>query len=252
MSSPLIPALEKYLSLVQSLFAQERGVDATGPGEPKRRQSLEDRVRSAAEAAEQQTEFSELLEATAAAFSQEGKEKNDSRGWQWSVKNFLRLSGVYLDAWDEKPVEPHVIANLYRQEFEKNVALETYLAPLEFVRFSEEKMRFGQFEVRRFSQEELDTVLRNRIRQVFYPYAAVETADLTGYWFVVSRENIPVPPRRGKGLTLTARLPREHSPLPHVRIPMKVIGDSDLIPVTGSEMKLIVFGAKRRWLSYPA
>ena len=35
-------------------------------------------------------------------------------------------------------------------------------------------------------------------------------------------------------------------------IPMKVISDSDLIPVTGSEVKLIVFGAKRRWRSYRA
>ena len=35
-------------------------------------------------------------------------------------------------------------------------------------------------------------------------------------------------------------------------IPMKVIGDSDWVPVTGSEMKLIVFGAKRRWRSYRA
>jgi hypothetical protein len=37
-----------------------------------------------------------------------------------------------------------------------------------------------------------------------------------------------------------------------VLIPMKVIIDSDLIPVTGSEVKLIVFGAKRRWHSYRA
>ena len=37
-----------------------------------------------------------------------------------------------------------------------------------------------------------------------------------------------------------------------LRIPMKVISDSDWIPVTGSEMKLIVFGAKRRWRSYRA
>src|ERR1035438_984879 len=35
-----------------------------------------------------------------------------------------------------------------------------------------------------------------------------------------------------------------------VLIPMKVIADSDRIPVTGSEMKLIVFAATRRWRSY--
>ena len=37
-----------------------------------------------------------------------------------------------------------------------------------------------------------------------------------------------------------------------VRIPMKVISDSDLIPVTCSEVKAVVFGAKRRWRSYRA
>jgi DNA helicase HerA-like ATPase len=35
-------------------------------------------------------------------------------------------------------------------------------------------------------------------------------------------------------------------------IPMKVVSDSDLIPVTGSEVKPIIFGAKRRWRSYRA
>ena len=37
-----------------------------------------------------------------------------------------------------------------------------------------------------------------------------------------------------------------------VRIPMKVVSDSDLIPVTCSEVKAVVFGAKRRWRSYGA
>jgi hypothetical protein len=37
-----------------------------------------------------------------------------------------------------------------------------------------------------------------------------------------------------------------------VLIPMKVVSDSDLNPVTGSEVKPIVFGAKRRWRSYRA
>jgi len=35
-------------------------------------------------------------------------------------------------------------------------------------------------------------------------------------------------------------------------IPMKVVSDSDLIPVAGSEVKPGIFGAQRRWLSYGA
>jgi hypothetical protein len=40
--------------------------------------------------------------------------------------------------------------------------------------------------------------------------------------------------------------------LPALGIPMKVVSDSDLIPVTCSEVKAVVFGAKRRWRSYGA
>ncbi len=35
-------------------------------------------------------------------------------------------------------------------------------------------------------------------------------------------------------------------------IPLKVGGDSDLNPVTDSEVNLAVFGAQRRWRSYRA
>jgi hypothetical protein len=37
-----------------------------------------------------------------------------------------------------------------------------------------------------------------------------------------------------------------------VLIPLKVVTDSDLIPVAASEVKPVVFGAKRRWRSYGA
>jgi len=38
----------------------------------------------------------------------------------------------------------------------------------------------------------------------------------------------------------------------NVLIPLKVVSDSDLIPVAASEVKPVVFGAKRRWRSYGA
>jgi hypothetical protein len=37
-----------------------------------------------------------------------------------------------------------------------------------------------------------------------------------------------------------------------MRIPMKAITDSDLIPVTGSDAMPITVGAKRRWRTYGA
>jgi len=37
-----------------------------------------------------------------------------------------------------------------------------------------------------------------------------------------------------------------------VLIPVKAITDSDLIPITGSDVKAIGIGAQRRWRSYSA
>jgi hypothetical protein len=53
---------------------------------------------------------------------------------------------------------------------------------------------------------------------------------------------------REHSLVLTWRLPGGE----YLGIPMKVVSDSDLIPVTCSEVKAVVFGAKRRWRSYGA
>jgi len=50
---------------------------------------------------------------------------------------------------------------------------------------------------------------------------------------------------------------RLHTVAPQIRqtvvlIPMKMIGDSEVIPVTHSDGKPITVGAKRRWRSYRA
>ena len=38
----------------------------------------------------------------------------------------------------------------------------------------------------------------------------------------------------------------------HLRIPLKVISESGVIPIASSEVKPIIYGAKRRWRSYSA
>lgn len=40
----------------------------------------------------------------------------------------------------------------------------------------------------------METILCDRIRRVFYPYARVSTAELAGFWFVIAKETAPVAP----------------------------------------------------------
>ena len=56
---------------------------------------------------------------------------------------------------------------------------------MEFVYFAEESMDFGLFQIRKFSIEELNTILRNEINKVFYPWAYIdELYKLANYWFI--------------------------------------------------------------------
>jgi hypothetical protein len=70
----------------------------------------------------------------------------------------------------------------------------TYLALVEHVYFRKERLDFGRYEIIRFSEEELRTLLQSRVRADFYPWAVVPTSQLARYWWIVIRERTPTTP----------------------------------------------------------
>jgi len=64
----------------------------------------------------------------------------------------------------------------------------TYYAPIEWICFGKETIRFGEFEIRRLTVADMEAIFSDRIRRIFYPWARVSVAELAGYWFLIARE----------------------------------------------------------------
>lgn len=113
------------------------------------------------------------------------------------VKNFFRQSGYYLDIAEGRSIGPTELIGSYQSAFSQSQIVKRYLAPLEFVTFPPEgNMQFDGFSIRSFSASELDQLLNQRVRAIFYPWAKVDTEVLSQYWFIETTETVPYVEKR--------------------------------------------------------
>lgn len=138
---------------------------------------------------EKQKEFHELVVETQSVFAGDYHVESSEQTWHNHVHNFFCQSGYYLDLMYEKDVNLDTAFSNYCASFEKRETEIIYLAPLEFVSFAQPSMDFAEFQIRRFSMQELDRMLRNHLNDIFYPYAAISPKSLgllANYWFIYS------------------------------------------------------------------
>ena len=186
MGSQLESMLTDYLNVLESPFIEAR--EAKHPSESLHiLRSTEQQIRSLVEELEEQHEFKQLVGATRSEFSKDDFERRIGGLWDQRVKSFFRRSGLYQNLFAGRQIDPHSIKALYQDAFERSITT-TYVAPLEFVEFAEERMDFEDFQIRRFAAEELNELLKQRICQLFYPWAVVNTSRLAPYWFLVCAE----------------------------------------------------------------
>ncbi len=94
--------------------------------------------------------------------------------WRYAVGNVLRRSGFYIKMLEKKLNDPSEEFENYVQVFKNSERKISYLAPLEYVSFEQDDIDFGHFQIKRFSRDELDTILGNSTNEIFYPWAAVD------------------------------------------------------------------------------
>jgi hypothetical protein len=118
-----------------------------------------------------------------------------SHGWDHSVGNWFRRSGVYQRAAaGEALPDATVLSEDLRRELSRSNSTVTYLALVEYVSFRRTRVDFGRYEITRLSREELDNLLQSQVRADFYPWAVVPTSWLANYWWIVARETQPTTP----------------------------------------------------------
>jgi hypothetical protein len=186
MRSSLESRLEEYLRVVESMFAKERKRQPR-IDHPGSHPSEEERLRRLVKDLERQDEFAALVRAAQDEYpiDIEGLDVKLDAGPL--IKNFLRRTGLYLDAWAGKRIELESVVDLFRQAFRPGEVKTTHLAPLEGVEFAEDRIDFANFRIERFDDpREFDAILENRIRRVFYPWAAIDANELRWHWILVT------------------------------------------------------------------
>jgi len=171
----------------------------------------------AVESAEKGQEFQTLVRDTASLCHPEGPARASSSKLARQVAEFFRLSGIYCDLFDGRGVQPEEVLPRFHAAFEAETQTVTYYAPIEWVYFGKEAVRFGEFEIRRLTTAEMETIFRDRIHRVFYPWARVNVDELVGYWCLIARETVPVDPPGRTIFRINARVdphrPRFYAPI---------------------------------------
>ena len=140
---------------------------------------------------ESEQEFDRLVAETRSAFSGDRHRKSTEELWRRAVHNYFCRSGYYLSLVSGESASPDEFFSNYCFSLTEPKVQTTYLSPLEFVNFAESSMDFGTFQIKRFSIQELQALLQNRVNSIFYPWAAISSDSLkllSQYWFIQTTE----------------------------------------------------------------
>lgn len=190
MADKLKDAFHAYTKSFQAKL-QKRSKRSIGKGPVQLHPNKALELQTAVTEAESEAEFQHLIAETRSQFLEDFHGKSES-AWQDAVKNCFRRSDYYVDLSEGKTPDKETFFSRYCDAFQRRERQATYLAPLEFVYFAKESMDFGSFQVRRFSSNELEVMLQNRVNRVFYTWATVDTPQLCNYWFVCVTAKVPI------------------------------------------------------------
>jgi len=136
-------------------------------------------------------EFISLLDVVQKTFLAEGYHSGERSFWEWALRTFLRRSKFYINLGEGTHLEAKELISSLTEAFRRKIRNVTYLAPMEFVRFSGNPIVFRHFTIRSYSWKELDQLLQNSVNEVFYPSTYLRIKDLGNlaqYSFIVVTE----------------------------------------------------------------
>jgi len=196
-------SFEKYTDLVcRTLKSQYPKVDRTGPRTlfrliPNPHRELRERVSQLVKG----DSFLELVKKSRKVFSEfedvlaytvspscdqyftEEDEWDIDELFRFAVHNFFCRSGFYMKVSKKLEVNIHDLFERFCLAFQKKAFKTTFLAPMEGVRFSD-NMKFGDFQIRTFKEDELERIFNNDIKKIFYPEVSFNNKILTKFWFI--------------------------------------------------------------------
>lgn len=131
-----------------------------------------------------------------------------------AMTTFFRRSGVYLDLYSGAQLVPADVVERLRVAFLEAHTDVTYLAPVELIDLSKDRLAFGRHSLRRFSREELALLTQHDIRKAFYPYSDLNLEVLQDYWYLVVTETVETMPMLDLSGLFDPRVRLTYSALP--------------------------------------
>lgn len=104
--------------------------------------------------------------------------------WSLAVHNFFCRSGCYLKSFNGEDFEVKHLFEQFCEAFQKKGIKRVFLAPMEGVEFSRELLDYGDFQIRKFKEDEIEKIFSNEINRVFYPKSFFDNGSLLGRWFI--------------------------------------------------------------------
>lgn len=188
-----------------------REVASASPGSPS-----DEMIRSFVERVERTKEFTSIVDAVSGALQSPGQKGPRDPWEQYHFSVFLKLSNFYIKSLSGHPVSLTEAVLLYVQEKTREQVGITYLAPLEFVKFSStEPIPFGRFTICRFKKDELDELLKTDPLRIFHKHTP-NTWLLSQYWFLVAKETAPPGSISTWSLVFDSRVPMSYSDHPSI------------------------------------
>jgi len=145
------------------------------------------KLRTTVDELEGGSEFNLLVKETQEAFSQ-SFHAPVTKFWFRAVQNVLRRSGSYFAFAEDRASELLRSLDNYCSAFVQKEKTIHYLAPIEFIAFASESIDFEQFEIVRFRKDQIDSLVGNSVNEIFYPWAVVDSSEVSKYWFLSVQE----------------------------------------------------------------
>lgn len=142
------------------------------------------------------------------------------------VTNYFRKSGCYYNIYTNEFVYSHSTLQNYKDAFTRKEKKQYFLAPIEYVSFAENLMDFGQFKIRNFTINELEEILNNKIKKIFYPRAYLkieQLIELEDYWFIYLMKESPVYGYRGHVWEIESDQDVTHTDIEIANLPIEIL-----------------------------
>ena len=173
-------------------------------------------LQTSLDALERSKEFHAFVEAVRTAVIADEYHMGGISFWEQAVRNALRRSGYYYGFFAGRVASSQTVLKRVLRAFEPHDINITYLAPMEYVCMEVPQIACRNFSIRKFTQAELDDLLKTEICGLFYPRAVINTGFLCSYWFIVVKEKRSLRPigKIGGDFGSIGKVTLQYSPYP--------------------------------------